>query len=482
MRTHDGYPLTEEQNKAVDLSIGSSTSLKIEAYAGAGKTSTLSAIAKEKEDDKGFYLAYNKAIATEASEKFPTNTQCRTAHSLAYREVGFKFKSRLSRLSGKALAEHLGIEKKAFDLTPAMQGNMILDSIGNFCYSAETEISSKHAPWGTLRAIEDKQVRQMIVHHLTPYAIKTWLHMTNPKKDLPITHDVYLKLWAMGNPVIEADFILFDEAQDANPLMLDIIGKQKGQKIYVGDRYQQIYSWRGAVNAMQELNTDAACKISQSFRFGQPIADVANKILNNHLKAGVNIRGFDQIESQIRACSDPVAMLFRTNAKMIQNLIKLIDRNKLVCVAGGVWNMISLIEGMKTIMDGKRTTQNDLALFTSWDELNLYSESDSGADLAPVIKLVEDYGSDYLVRILKKSNYVKERDADIILSTAHKSKGREWKSVVLSDDFRKPSSKQYTEEESNLLYVAATRAKNIMDITDCEAVEALPVPPEELKD
>ena len=49
------------------------------------------------------------------------------------------------------------------------------------------------------------------------------------------------------------------------------------------------YSWRGAVNAMQVLDTDHACQISQSFRFGQPIADVANAVLNNQLGANVAI-------------------------------------------------------------------------------------------------------------------------------------------------------------------------------------------------
>ena len=33
---------------------------------------------------KGLYVAYNKAIQTEAEKSFPRNVECRTAHSLAY--------------------------------------------------------------------------------------------------------------------------------------------------------------------------------------------------------------------------------------------------------------------------------------------------------------------------------------------------------------------------------------------------------------
>jgi cyanophycinase-like exopeptidase len=78
--------------------------------------------------------------------------------------------------------------------------------------------------------------------------------MIDPRGTCPITHDVYLKLWSLERPKISSDFLLFDEAQDANPVMLDLVMGQDAQKILVGDRYQQIYSWRGAVNAMQSVD------------------------------------------------------------------------------------------------------------------------------------------------------------------------------------------------------------------------------------
>lgn len=90
-------------------------------------------------------------------------------------------------------------------------------------------------------------------------------------------------------------------------------------------------------------------------------------------------------------------------------------------------------------------------------------------DLAPIVKLISDYALGELISALDRTSRVKERDADLILSTAHKSKGREWGSVRLENDFRHPDSKGYTDEETNLLYVAATRAINTLDITDCDA-------------
>ena len=60
--------------------------------------------------------------------------------------------------------------------------------------------------------------------------------------------------------------------------MPGILLKQKNaQVIYVGDAHQQIYAWRGAVNAMQQLPMPES-RLTTSFRFGEEIADVANNL------------------------------------------------------------------------------------------------------------------------------------------------------------------------------------------------------------
>ncbi|EFP3712928.1 ATP-binding domain-containing protein, partial [Campylobacter jejuni] len=65
----------------------------------------------------------------------------------------------------------------------------------------------------------------------------------------------------------------------------------------------------------------------------------------------------------------------------------------------------------------------------------------------------------------------KQEQADLILSTGHKSKGLEWNNVEIIDDFLNikqelEEREQITiaKEELNLLYVAVTRAKNSLNI------------------
>ena len=65
---------------------------------------------------------------------------------------------------------------------------------------------------------------------------------------IPATHDVYLKLYQLSKPSIQGyDYIMLDEAQDANPSILDILSHQQIQRIYVGDKNQQIYEFRGTI-------------------------------------------------------------------------------------------------------------------------------------------------------------------------------------------------------------------------------------------
>jgi F-box protein, helicase, 18 len=58
--------------------------LKISAFAGTAKTTTLKMIAEQMPDTMFLYLAFNKAIVDECKGVFPRNVEIRTIHSLAY--------------------------------------------------------------------------------------------------------------------------------------------------------------------------------------------------------------------------------------------------------------------------------------------------------------------------------------------------------------------------------------------------------------
>lgn len=146
---------TDEQLASLDMAM-TGQSFKIVAYAGAGKTTTLRLIS-ENLRGRGLYLAFNKAIATEAQGKFPPNVRCQTFHSLAYRHVNrdITAKINLPRLTPSRLAAELDLTaisteriidgiKKPVTLTPAKLANIISESITTFCKTSSAYPAPRH--------------------------------------------------------------------------------------------------------------------------------------------------------------------------------------------------------------------------------------------------------------------------------------------------------------------------------------------------
>jgi F-box protein 18 (helicase) len=89
-------------------------------------------------------------------------------------------------------------------------------------------------------------------------------------EEIEITHDFYLKKFQLSNPILQYDYILFDEGQDGSAAMLDIFLKQNAIKVIVGDTHQQIYGWRYAVNSLEKADFKTYY-LSTSFRFSMKL-------------------------------------------------------------------------------------------------------------------------------------------------------------------------------------------------------------------
>jgi superfamily I DNA/RNA helicase len=298
-----------------------------------------------------------------------------------------------------------------------------------------------------------------------------WTRMRTENDSMPLGHDGYLKLWAMSDPVIAADFILLDEAQDTNPVVIDVLQKQPAQMIYVGDKYQQIYEWRGAVNAMEKIETDEATYLTMSFRFGPTIAEAASKLLVM-LGEKHAIKGNPIVNSRIGHVS-PRTILARTNASTITAIIECLDAGKKPHLVGGTDEVMEMLRGVQDLKEGKQSTVPDFFGFDNWEQVVEFAKSGEGDHLLSFVNLVQGRGERQLRWALNRT--VDEERSDLIISTAHKAKGREWSTVRLMDDFlrtqprkQKPGTAQYANghdpAEVRLFYVALTRAKEAIDV------------------
>lgn len=465
------FPPTDEQLAAI-RAFRTNENLRINAFAGTGKTTTLMLLAKETRR-QGMYLAFNKSIASEAQTKFGSNVTCSTVHSLAYRGTPSDFKKAdkmTGRVNANSLVHQLQIEDEVFagnKLTARSQGHLTLGTLRRFMQGDRAAIQPTDVPVvGKMKMMSDADLQELV--RLTgDRASNIWERMRDPRDALPLGHDGYLKLWALGRPRFATDFIMLDEAQDTNPVVLGVLREQPCQMVYVGDRHQQIYEWRGAINAMEQIATPQETYLTTSFRFGPEIAAAATNVLR-HLGEQHPLRGNPERKSYLAAdgCS---AILARTNASVIATVISKMAEGYSVYVVGGVTEIVRMLYGVRDLKQGRPSDHPDLFGFKHWNEVVEFSKSDEGDDIRTFVGLVEQYGEGRLIATLKDTEH-SEGDADLIISTAHKAKGREWDSVELVDDFLKSRKtddgepKPLDPAEVRLFYVALTRGQQAVKV------------------
>ncbi|WP_338835179.1 UvrD-helicase domain-containing protein [Bradyrhizobium septentrionale] len=461
---------TVEQQHAIDQ-FQRGGSVKINAYAGTGKTSTLEFLAHST-SRRGQYIAFNRSIVRDAEEKFPNTVNCATSHSLAFKATPSAYRNNTEKMTGKVnanqLAEMLNLKRWSVDgrhvLQPRSQGYLILDTLRRYMQSADAELTALHVPrHGSLLAAPEATMRAVTEFALHG-AKHVWSRMSSASDAMPLGHDGYLKLWALSNPKIAADFILLDEAQDTNPVVLDVLRKQPAQMVYVGDKYQQIYEWRGAVNAMEKIATQGETYLTTSFRFGPAIAEWASKLL---LLLGEMrpLKGNAAVKSRVGSV-EPRTILARTNATTIAAIIECLDEGKKPHLVGGTDELMDMLRGVQDLKEGRQSTVPDFFGFNKWEEIVEFAKGGEGDHLMSFVNLVESRGERQLMWALNRT--VDEERSDLTISTAHKAKGREWSTVRLMDDFlRSQPGKQPSgpdPAEVRLFYVALTRAKEAVEV------------------
>lgn len=466
--------LTGEQD-AIMSGYETGKNLVVEALAGTGKTTTLKALAAANPRRPGVYLAFNKAIVQAAEGTFPDVVTVCTAHSLAYQAVGKEYADRLpgnpgsSRISAQRMAYMMKIKAASLDsgtLNPVVLVRMAQATVANYIKSADESIQAHHIP----ERVVQHHNRIAIEATVLPIAKDIWDDLRRPTGRFYFTHDVYLKLWSLRKPMLPFDYIMFDEAQDSDPVIASIVGRQTAQTIYVGDQNQAIYGWRGAVNAMGKVKDAIRLPLTKSFRFGPAIAEAANEWLDL-LGSKLRVVGHDPIDSAVGGFpGDPRAILCRTNGTALGWVLSFQGQSIPVALAPGNRSAGKDIErfawAAKSLMNGEGTDHPDLVGFTTWSELVTFvEEEEDTADLKRLVGIINRIGVSGVIDAVR--NLVPEAQARVTVSTAHKAKGLEWDSVRVADDFTPPDpddeKDQVDPADLMLAYVTVTRAKLQLD-------------------
>ncbi|XP_042887912.1 F-box DNA helicase 1-like [Penaeus japonicus] len=304
------------------------------------------------------------------------------------------------------------------------------------------------------------------------------------KQNVSMSQDGQLKCWQLKKPEIsEYSAIMIDGAEDMNAAILDIFRNQKCARVVVGDPHQEIFSFKGVVNAFQMIRETHAYRLTQSFRFGPKIASVAQCVLKNLTELQgqtlVGGRRRDFVRSGHMPMPSPDARL--TRAYLARTHVGLYKWSLEMCYdekyssksmgfAGGLeaYEFDDVLDIYNLSKPEKQESINKdfFRKFRTVSDLDQFATKIDDIELSNKIKMFKHSGdkTPRHIKRLKEKCSSKLANSDIIFSTVHRAKGLEFDWVTLLDDFNLGRNQEDGKGEWNILYVAITRAKQYLDI------------------
>ena len=478
--------MTKEQqhavNTAVELykegTVDNPKMLLMDSVSGSGKSFTLVKIAEKINPKSGIYLAYNKAIALEAENKFKhLNIKCQTIHSLAYRATVQKYGLKV------------GANIKPRDIKgglPYMVAIEVVETIEDFCLSGYT--SFEEYAENTY-----EELSKVVVDNVTTHLKK----MADGAASC--SHSFYLKLYhiLLANGTLKppkVDLLLLDEIGDITSLTIEIFRILRAPlKVGAGDRLQNVYAFNKTINGFKELKDEATLlHLSKSFRTDKHITDKVQKWIQANLDKDYIFLGQKHQNTTIKT----TAYIARTNSSLLLMMIECMKTGKPFNLIrkpaelfGTVLTLLSLKNGkpiqntgMKFLEKDRTNYNSSASLRARYSSLGSYIRSIHSKDkeIKAAIQIITKFKPAIIWDLFAyvKKNYLKNNSYPLTLCTAHGSKGLEFDKVVIIEDLNNatqdamfaledyrtlngnnPPRTHEAYTELNLYYVACTRAR-----------------------
>ena len=414
---------TEEQLAAINALRMGTPKIEIGAFAGTGKTSLFEMCVEDMPKTTNFiYIVFNKSGEIEAKERFAkfNNIEIRTVNALAFANYPERRGVNIAFYKRQDIERLLGLGFK--------QAKRTLELFEAYCN-------------GDSLVIDNQNVQSL------------WDMMEIGKIDP--THSFILKSFhlnlatSVSLPILnkKIDVVMIDEYQDTNPVTLaiaDLIQCKTYMK--VGDKHQGIYAFRGANNIMGKDSDAATFKLTQSFRFNQHIANLANTLLSTYKGETAKLKGLGKQTAMRSAC-----LLSRTNAELLTGIKTLYEARQpfktirdpklLFDLPMSIHQMNKGGEARKGCFYLKweyKKYQDSRTQYSSFTEyLKESAKLNKDKELMTACKMVERIPHDLMGKMEEKANEYFSQDmlkVKYFLSTIHTAKGLEWDYVKIADD------------------------------------------------
>ncbi|MFF9901244.1 UvrD-helicase domain-containing protein [Streptomyces longispororuber] len=406
----EDYPPTDEQRIIIEGAARRGLDMRVMALAGTGKSTTLKMLSRRMPGKRILYLAFNRSVADEAIEaqqrgEYAKNLTPTTANAYANSMVDDELLDRLKwpRLSDQQLADRMRwygpVPAAGGSLSPRRAAHYANKLLSEWAKSDDDDFAVHHLP-------AELSNREGVFEAVKPLARQMWDNLTDPKaknkdRDLPLSFDHTVKMWALSKRVPDTDVLFWDEAQDVNPVMEGIVRNIRAsgvQIVAVGDSNQAIYGFRGATDALGRLPADATATLTQTFRFGDAVADAGNRFLRL-VGSRMRLKGWDRKDSQISEIrpGDETMLIARTNAGVVLGAVEGLKAGRKVAVSGGLDDLRKFLEATDALREGKRTKHRELAQFNgmAWDDIREAVAADKALkQLDSMFKLMERHSQE----------------------------------------------------------------------------------------
>ena len=469
----------------------SNRSLVVRARAGSGKTSLLLAMQKIGKSKRSLMVAYTNAAKDELIRRMPElNNRVRTTYQLGFAALRKCVEvNSVDTFKYYNLVRDVAISDNFISLCAQrnLKPNKFLSS-----FALNTIVQNISLCFSNL-VFDEEGVNEIVrrSYFFSPFLETYLVHKAMNRgmrqvRDEGIVHFSDMISWVFSPYCLEDHSGLFsqypvlflDEAQDVSPAQMKVIRNTltpNGQLVAVGDERQCIYGFNGA----SENNLDAIIEEYDAvdhtmpicYRCGDKILEEAQKIVPDIVGTGKESRVLSHdfetaIEHLTGNAMVDTIVACRTNAPLMKLATFLLDR-------GIPFNFKTpkLGETLKNKVRGYKEEIEFIKLSSTLDEDLEEAEYNNNAYLADILSCLvsllnlscaESYSD--LLKFITKLFY--KETSKIVLGSIHSFKGSEAHTCFIWGTELIPHHKAETEaqlrQEDNLLYVAQTRAKELL--------------------
>jgi superfamily I DNA/RNA helicase len=473
------------QQEAIWQAVACGTAhVAVDAWAGTGKTYTLTGCLRRTRDRKCGFLAFNKHIARELRTKVPSGVIALTLHSLgfaalrkAFPKLGEPDEKKLGNLA-RRIAEKTesAVRESAIDLARLVKYTLADPKDARQLL----ELADRH---GIDLCGKPEAVLDLAARLVEESRKETGVIDFDDMIDLPL---------ALGLNVGPFDLLLLDEAQDTNKAQqaLALRAAGSGRLVIAGDQFQSIYGFTGAdCEAIPSLTAQLSgsphgCRrypLTVTRRCPQSHVRLAQALVPDiealpEAREGV----LEQVDrEQVADLADEGDMVIcRTNAPLLQVAYAIISRGGKATVRGR-----NIGDGLTRLVERlKPDTIADLAAkLAEYRETERKALEAADASQSAILALTDKceclkvlvarcQSVDDVLRRVDTTFADTDEDGQpregVICSSVHRAKGLESDRVFVVAPWLLPHAKASRpweiQQERNIAYVAATRAKHAL--------------------